>query len=249
MVKYTVLKNYKVIVIGIMHDNPGSHPRLARAAWIGLLRLQLVMALLIFAPAGTFRYWQGWVYLGLCLLSFGGMTFDLIRNDPELLSRRIKAGSSAEIRPAQKLIQAISGVMAAVLLIVSALDRGRQWSALPLGAVLVGDLAVILGCYVVSRVFRENRFTAATIRVEAGQKLIDTGPYALVRHPMYSGALLILFGTPVALGSAWGLVISLILLAAIIARLIDEESLLTRELPGYTDYRGRVRSRLIPRLW
>jgi protein-S-isoprenylcysteine O-methyltransferase Ste14 len=232
-----------------MNGEPGSNSKTARAAWIGLFWLQLVMALLIFAPAGTLRYWQGWVYLGLCFLSFAGITLDLIRNDPELLARRMKGGSSAEIRPAQKLIQAISGATVALLLIVSALDHSRHWSSLPLGAILVGDLAVILGCYVVYRVFRANRFTAATIRVEPGQYLVDTGPYAVVRHPMYSGALLFLFGTPVALGSAWGLVCSPILLAAIIARLIDEERLLTRELPGYPEYRGRVRFRLIPGIW
>jgi protein-S-isoprenylcysteine O-methyltransferase Ste14 len=228
---------------------PGSDPRTARAAWTGLFWLQLVTALLIFAPAGTLRYWQGWVYLGLCFLSFGGMTLYLIRNDPELLARRMKGGSGAEIRPVQKLIQAISAVTVALLLIVSALDHSRHWSAVPLGAVLVGDLAVILGCYVIYRVFRENRYTAATIRVEPGQRLTDTGPYAVVRHPMYSGALLLLFGTPMALGSVWGLVISLMLLAAIVARLIDEEHLLSRELPGYSDYQGRVRSRLIPGIW
>ena len=232
-----------------MKSESGHDPRTARAAWIGLLRLQLVMALLIFAPAGTLRYWQGWVYWGLCLLSFSGMTLDLIRKDPELLARRMRAGSSAEIRPAQKLIQAISGIAVVALLIVSAFDHGRHWSAPPLGAVLVGDLAMVVGSYVIYRVFRENRFTAGTIRVEADQTLTDTGPYAVVRHPMYSGALLLLFGTPLSLGSFWGLVISLMLLAAIIARLLDEEDLLTRELPGYSDYRGRVRSRLIPGIW
>lgn len=232
-----------------MHGKPGSDSRTARAAWFGLFWLQFVMALLIFAPARNFRYWQGWVYLGVCFLSFGGITLDLIRNDPELLARRMKGGSSAEIRPAQKLIQAFSAVAVALLLIVSALDHGRHWAAVPLGAVLVGELAVILGCYVIYRVFQENRFAAATIRVEPGQSLIDTGPYSVVRHPMYSGVLLFLSGTPVALGSAWGLVCSLMLLAAIIARLIDEERLLSRELPGYPEYEGRVRFRLIPGIW
>jgi protein-S-isoprenylcysteine O-methyltransferase Ste14 len=228
---------------------PSSDSRTARAAWIGLFWFQVVMALLIFAPAGTLRYWRGWVYLGLCLVAFGGITLDLVRNDPALLARRIKGGSGAEIRPVQKLIQAISGITVALLLIVSALDHARHWSAVPLGAVLVGDLAVILGCYLVDRVFRANRFTAATIRVEPEQSLIETGPYAHVLHPMYSGALLFLFGTPVALGSAWGLVLSLVLLVAIVARLIDEELLLTQELPGYLEYRGRVRFRLVPGIW
>ena len=232
-----------------MTKMPGTDPGTARTAWLELLRFQFVMALLIFATAGTFRYWQGWVYWVLCSTSFGGMTLDLIRNDPELLARRMRGGPLAETRPVQKLIQAIAGVSAVGLLIVSGLDHRRRWSNPPLGAVLLGDLAVVLGCYVISRVFRENRYTAATIQVEAGQTLTDTGPYAIVRHPMYSGALLLLFGTPPALGSAWGIGVSLLLLAAIIARLLDEERLLARELPGYADYRARVRSRLLPGLW
>ena len=232
-----------------MMKTPGTDSGTARAAWLGLLRLQFVMALILFATAGTPLYWQGWVYWGLCSLSFGGITLDLIRNDPGLLARRMKGGSRAEIRPVQKLIQAIAGVAVLGLLIVSVLDHRRRWSTLPLGAVLLGDLAVVLGCYAIHRVFRANRYTAATIRVEEGQTLTDTGPYAIVRHPMYSGALLLLFGTPPALGSAWGLGVSLLLLAAIIARLLDEERLLDRELPGYADYRARVRSRLLPGLW
>ena len=207
------------------------------------------MALILFATAGTLRYWQGWVYWGLCWLSFGAMTLDLIRHDPGLLARRMEGGSGAEIRPVQKWIQAIAGAGFLGLLIVSALDHRRGWSTLPLGAVLLGDLAVLLGCYVIHRVFRENRHAAATIRVEAGQTLTDTGPYAIVRHPMYSGALLLLFGTPPALGSARGLIVALLLLAAIVARLLDEERLLARDLPGYRDYLARVRSRLVPGLW
>jgi protein-S-isoprenylcysteine O-methyltransferase Ste14 len=223
--------------------------KISTQAWIGLAQFQIVMALLLFLPAGTLRYWQGWVYWSLCLLAFGGITLDLIRNAPDLLARRMKIGAQAETRSAQKTIQAITSVLFIALFLVSALDYRWNRTAVPPSIVLIGDITVVIGCGIIHRVFRANRYTAATVQVEAEQTLTDTGPYAVVRHPMYAGALLLLFGTPLALGSLKGLLVSLLLFLAIIVRLLDEERLLVQDLPGYLAYKTRVRFRLIPGIW
>jgi protein-S-isoprenylcysteine O-methyltransferase Ste14 len=115
--------------------------------------------------------------------------------------------------------------------------------------VLLGDLMTVLGFAVMYRVFRENTFAAATVTVETGQRVITTGPYARVRHPMYAGALLLFLGTPLALGSWWGLAVYIPSLAVLVARLRDEEQFLMRNLAGYADYRRRVRFRLLPGVW
>ena len=133
--------------------------------------------------------------------------------------------------------------------VVSALDHNFGWSRLPRPVELAGDALVVLGFAVMFVVFRANAFAAATVKVEADQKLVSTGPYALVRHPMYSGALLLFLGTPLALGSWIGLVPAAFLAATIVWRLIDEEAYLVRNLSGYADYRGTVRARLVPGLW
>jgi protein-S-isoprenylcysteine O-methyltransferase Ste14 len=218
-------------------------------AWISLAVLALVMGLLVFVPAGTLRYWQGWVYLSI----FNGAsiltTLYLIRHDPALLERRMKGGPMAERRPAQKLIMLGASVVFVGLLVVPALDIRFGWSVVPPGVVLLGDALVIAGFYFISIVYRENTFTSATIEVAQDQKVISTGPYAVVRHPMYAGALLYLLGTPLALGSYWGLAVFMALLPLLLWRLFDEERFLSRNLPGYTEYQQRVRHRLVPFVW
>lgn len=221
----------------------------ARRAINGLAAFLIVLALLLFVPAGTIRYWQAWVVLCLYLLAFGGMTLDLIRNAPDLLERRMKTGAGAETRPLQKVLQAINAVAFIAQPVVSALDHRYRWSRLPLAAVVAGDAAVVVGCYIIYRVFRANRHAAATVRVEEGQTLADTGPYAVVRHPMYTGGLLLIFGVSPALDSLWSLIAAGVLLITIVIRLLDEENMLVRDLPGYADYRTRVRYRLVPGIW
>jgi protein-S-isoprenylcysteine O-methyltransferase Ste14 len=218
-------------------------------AWISLAVLALVMGLLVFVPAGTAHYWQGWVYLSIFTAASILTTLDLIRHDPALLERRMKGGPTAEKRPTQKLIMLCVSVAFVGLLVVPALDARFGWSVVPLGVVLLGDGLVIAGFYCISMVYRENTFTSATIEVAKDQKVISTGPYAVVRHPMYGGALLYLFGTPLALGSYWGLVVFGVVLLLLLWRLFDEERFLARNLPGYTEYRQRVRHRLVPFVW
>ena len=218
-------------------------------AWVSLAVLALVMSLLVFVPAGTVRYWQAWVYLSIFTGASVLTTLYLIRHDPALLERRMKGGPTAEKQPTQKLIMLGTSVGFVGLLVVSALDARFGWSVVPLGAVLLGDALVIAGFYFISIVYRENTFTSATIEVAKDQKVISTGPYAVVRHPMYAGALLYLLGTPLALGSYWGLVVFGAVLLLLLWRLSDEERFLSTNLPGYTEYRKRVRHRLVPFVW
>ena len=216
---------------------------------IGLAFLASAMGLLLFLPAGTVRYWQAWVYLALFFGASVATTLYLARHDRALLERRLRGGPTAEKRPAQRLIMLFTSLGFVALLVVPALDHRFRWSRVPLQGVLAGDLLVAVGFYLVFRVYRENTYAFATIEVAEGQRVVSTGPYAIVRHPMYASASLYLLGTPLALGSTWGLVPLAAMLPFLIWRLFDEEKLLARSLPGYAEYQQRVRHRLVPGVW
>jgi protein-S-isoprenylcysteine O-methyltransferase Ste14 len=218
-------------------------------AWFSLAVLAAVMGVLLFVPAGTLRYWHAWVYLSLFVGMSAAITFDLLRRDPALLARRLKGGPTAEQRPAQRFIMAGASLGFVGLLVVPALDFRFKWSVVPTAGVIVGDLLFVIGFGFIARVYRENTFTSATIQVADDQHVITTGPYAIVRHPMYASALVYLIGTPLALGSYRGLLALAFMLPFLIWRLIDEERLLTRELRGYAEYQRRVRYRLLPFVW
>lgn len=218
-------------------------------AWLALAVLTAVMALLLFVPAGTVHYWQGWVYLGVFAGVSTLITLDLIRKDPALLARRMKGGPTAEKQPNQKLIMLGMSIGFIALLVVPALDHHFRWSAVPVGGVVAGDALVATGFYLIALVYRANTLSSATIEIAENQKVVSTGPYALVRHPMYASAILYLLGTPLALGSYWGLVPLIAMMPFLIWRLLAEERLLARNLPGYTEYLKRVRYRLVPFVW
>jgi protein-S-isoprenylcysteine O-methyltransferase Ste14 len=218
-------------------------------AVLGLVFLAVVMGLLLFIPAGTVHYWQAWVYLAIFTGASLLITLYLMKKDPALLERRLSGGPTAEKRPAQKFIMIFTSLGFIALLVVPALDHRFGWSAVPLGIVLVGDVLVAIGFYLISLVYRENTYTSATIEVAEDQKVISTGPYAIVRHPMYASASLYLLGTPLALGSYWGFAAIAVMMPFLIWRLVDEERFLSRNLPGYTEYQKRVRYRLVPLVW
>jgi protein-S-isoprenylcysteine O-methyltransferase Ste14 len=218
-------------------------------AWLALVALAVVMALLLFVPAGTVRYWQAWVYLAIFIGTSGLTTLYLLRRDRALLERRMHGGPTGEKRPAQKLIMSGTSVGFVALLVVPALDHRFWWSAVPLGVVVGGDVLVLVGFALIVRVYRENTFTSATIEIAENQRVISTGPYAIVRHPMYASGFLYLAGTPLALGSYWGLVPLAAMAPFLIWRLLDEEHMLAASLPGYTDYQRRVPHRLVPFVW
>jgi protein-S-isoprenylcysteine O-methyltransferase Ste14 len=200
-------------------------------AWLALAVLAVVMGLLLFVPAGTSHYWQAWVYLSIFTGASALTTLYLLRRDPALLERRMSGGPMAEKQPAQKFIMLCTSMGFIALLVVPALDERFGWSAVPLGGVVAGDVLVAIGFYLISLVYRENSFTSATIEVAENQKVISTGPYALVRHPMYASAFLYLLGTPLALGSYWGLVPIAVMMPFLIWRLLEEERFLARNLP------------------
>jgi protein-S-isoprenylcysteine O-methyltransferase Ste14 len=222
---------------------------LSSKAWLALAVLVTVMGLLLFLPAGTVHYWQAWMYLSIFSGASVLTTLYLMREDPALLERRMSGGPTAEKRPVQKFIMLCTSIGFIALLLVPAFDHRFGWSAVPLGAVLAGELLVAIGFYLIYRVYRENTFTSATIEVTENQTVISTGPYAIVRHPMYASASLYLLGTPLALGSWWGFVPIAVMLPFLIWRLLDEEGFLARNLPGYAEYQRQVRHRLVPFVW
>jgi len=218
-------------------------------AWRALAVVVVVMACLLFIPAGTVRYWQAWVYLSIFTGASVLTTLYLMRKAPALLERRMRGGPLAEKRPVQKFIMLCTSIGFIALLVVPAFDHRFGWSTVPLGAVVAGNALVAIGFYFISLVYRENTFASATIELAEDQKVISTGPYAIVRHPMYASASLYLVGTALALGSYWGLVPIAAMMPFLIWRLLDEERLLATHLPGYTEYQKRVRHRLVPCVW
>ncbi len=218
-------------------------------AWLALIMLAIVMALLLFVPVATMRYWQAWLYLAIFFGASTLTTLYLMKKDPALLQRRMSGGPTAEKRPVQKVIMLFTSIGFIALLVVPALDQRFGWSSVPTLVVVAGDVLVAVGFYLISIVYRENTYTSATIEIAENQRVISTGPYAIVRHPMYASALLYLVGTPLALGSYWGLVPIVAMVPFLIWRLFDEERFLSRNLSGYADYQRRVPHRLVPFVW
>jgi protein-S-isoprenylcysteine O-methyltransferase Ste14 len=222
---------------------------LARAL-TGFVFLHALVALVLFGLAGSIEFWQGWLFLTIFAVLTLAITLYLFVRDPDLLERRSRGGPTAETRPRQKLIQIIASAAFLACLIVPSLEwRAAGGSTLPIAVVAAGEVMVAVGLGIVFAVFRANTFASATVEVAQAQTVIETGPYRIVRHPMYVGGIVLGLGIPLALGSAWGLIGSASLTAAIVWRLLDEETLLRRELPGYSAYCAKTRYRLIPRVW
>ena len=215
----------------------------------GLAFMTLMIGVFLFVPAGTLDYWQAWVYLfvfsGSCVI----VTLYFLKHVTELIKRRVKAGPTAEKEKTQKVIQSLANVAFILGVLLPGLDHRFQWSQVPLSLVLAGDVFVLLGLIAVFFVFKENTYTSAIVEVDQGQKVISTGPYRLVRHPMYAGALVMFLFTPVALGSFWAVLGTFPLIVLIIFRLLDEEKFLAEHLSGYKEYCNTTRYRLIPRIW
>jgi protein-S-isoprenylcysteine O-methyltransferase Ste14 len=218
----------------------------------GLVSATLGLAafgLMLFLPAGTFHYWQAWVFLAVFALATWIPSVYLMRTNPEALERRMRVGPSAETRTLQRILITVVFISFPAMFVVSALDHRFGWSPVPATVSLVSDVLVAIGLGIAMLVVIQNGYAAANVTVEAEQKVVSTGLYGLVRHPMYTGNVILMIGVPLALGSYWGLVFLIPGLIVLVLRIGDEEHLLRHELNGYREYAQQVHYRLVPYVW
>jgi len=210
------------------------------------LSFNIFLAAFLFIPAGSLRYWQGWTLMALLLLPMPFTSVYFLKRDPQLVERRLR--TEEKISEHKTIIRWAKFVMFASLLIPG-LDHRLGWSRVPLWLTILSQVIFFVGSLITLWVMKENSFASRTIQVEEGHRVISTGPYRFVRHPMYFGALLMVVFTPLALGSWWALPGFLFVIPFFVLRLLHEEEMLRRDLPGYSDYCLRTRSRLVPLLW
>ncbi|MBQ5712256.1 MAG: isoprenylcysteine carboxylmethyltransferase family protein [Oscillospiraceae bacterium] len=206
----------------------------------------LMVGALIFLPAGSLGFWQGWLLMGLLFIPMLIAGFVMLFKAPDLLAKRLDA---KEKQAAQKGVLAFSGLMFVGGFVVAGLDHRFGWSRMPVWVTVMGAAVFLLSYALYAEVLRENAYLSRTIRVEEGQTVVDTGLYGIVRHPMYMATILLFLAMPVVLGSWWALLVFASYPAIIVARLKDEEALLEKELAGYCDYQKKVRWRLVPFVW
>lgn len=204
------------------------------------------VAVLLFLPAGSPGYWQGWVFMALLFLPMPITSVYFMKRDPQLVERRLR---TQEKSTEQKTIIRWAHLVVYMSLLIPGLDYRFGWSRVPLWLTILSQAIVFAGYLITLWVMKENSFASRTVEIEEGQKVISTGPYRFVRHPMYFGAVLMVLFTPLALGSWWALPGFLLVIPLIVLRLLHEEKLLCHDLPGYSDYCLRTRSRLLPLLW
>ncbi len=206
----------------------------------------LALALIFFLPAGTLKYWQAWLYMAVLIIPMIGVMLYFLKHDPDLLERRMR---TREKEKTQKAVIALSYPAFLAAFLVPGFDRRFGWSSVPSLVVVAADLVVLAGYSLFILVIRENSFASRVVEVESGQQVIATGPYAVVRHPMYVANILIYLASPLALGSFWALLPALVTPGIMVLRILNEEKVLREQLPGYADYLNRVRYRLIPGVW
>lgn len=213
---------------------------------VRLAMLPLVLFLLVIVPAGTFNFWEVYVYFGILLIPMIYILFFFLRNDPVFLERRTRL---KEKEKEQKIILVVFNLVFIAGFVIPGLDKRFGWSDVPTGIVLITDLIIFFGYMLIFAVFRQNSHASRIVEVESGQKVITTGLYSIVRHPMYLGILIMYIPTPVALGSYWGLIPMSGIILGLILRIANEEKVLRQNLEGYIEYCQRTRYRLIPFLW
>ena len=206
----------------------------------------LLVGLLMFLPAGTLHYTYGWLFIGLLFVPMLIAGFVMLRKSPEFLAKRLDA---KEKQATQKGVVALSGLMFIAGFVVAGLDYRFAWSKMPLPVTIAASVLFLTAYALYAEVMRENAYLSRTVKVEEGQKVVDTGLYGIVRHPMYMVTILLFLMIPIILGSWYALIVFAFYPAIIIVRLKDEENLLTRELPGYAEYKKKVKYRIIPFIW
>jgi protein-S-isoprenylcysteine O-methyltransferase Ste14 len=219
---------------------------LIRAVVFRVLAMVAFLVLIIFIPAGSFSFWPGWVYLAVILIPFAFAVSYFLNRDPSFLERRMRM---REKEKTQAKIQSFGLLYYLSVFIIPGLDYRWNWSSVPVWLFILAEILVLTGYFIIVRVFKENSFASRIVEVDAGQKVIDTGPYALVRHPMYVGVILMYSVTPLALGSLWALIPGLFIIPMLVMRILGEEKLLALELDGYSAYMQKVKWRLLPGIW
>ena len=234
-----------------MNNTPADTPSLSssdlrRMVYSRFAIALVVLPLFFFLPAGTLRYWEAWIYLAILLIPvFFAMRY-LLKHDPTFLERRMR---TREQQAPQKLVIKLSFLWFFLVFILPGFDQRFGWSDVPIVVVLAADLLVLIGYAVILRVFQENRYASRVVEVADGQPVIQSGPYAIIRHPMYFGTVLMYLATPVALGSWWALLPALLIVPILVLRILNEEKVLAEQLPGYREYMQKTRYRLIPGVW
>lgn len=213
--------------------------------WLQLVVGCALLAVALLLSAGALTYWRAWVYVALVVVCSALLTLSISR-DPVLLEGRAKGGPTEEQRPIQRVIVMCTAIPTVAAFIVPGLDHRFGWSGVPIWLSIVGDVALVVSLWMVYRVFRENSFGSTTVGVVSGQKVISTGPYAIVRNPMYSSAAVFFVASALALGSYWALIPAVLTILGLVWRLLDEERFLSAKLPGYDEYRSQVRWHLVP---
>ncbi len=222
------------------------HRKLSAAkAYSVPLIIMAVLGLILFLPAGSLKFWEAWTWWSIIAVMTLFITAFFMKKDPRLLSRRMKIKE----KEAQPLIIRVLSFLSLLAYVVPGFDFRFDWSAVPVGLVIASNAMVLLGYIFIFMVFRENSYASTVIQVDEEQQVIKTGPYALVRHPMYTGLLLMMMFTPMALGSYWALIFAAMFIPVIIKRIKKEEELLVRELAGYKEYLAETPYRLIPSIW
>lgn len=212
-------------------------------AWFGAF---VFLGLMLFGLAGTIDYWQAWAYTAVIFIPAFFVVVYFLKRDPEFLERRMRL---KEKEARQGLIIKAASLVFLIAFTIPGLDRRFGWSELPVEMVIAADILVFLGYALIFLVFRENSYAGRTVQVEKGQKVVSSGPYSVVRHPMYLGALVLYLATPVALGSYVALPAFFLLIPVLIFRILNEEEVLRRDLPGYKEYCQETKYRLIPYIW
>jgi protein-S-isoprenylcysteine O-methyltransferase Ste14 len=211
----------------------------------GIMGVIFLMCI-FFIPAGTFAYWQAWVYLAVLFLPLVYVLSYLIKNDPKLLERRMR---TREREKEQQIIVLFSSIFLLLAFVLPGFDYRFGWSNVPVWLVFVADFLVLAGYIFIFFVFRENQYTSRVVEVEKEQTVISSGPYAIVRHPMYLGIVFMYVFTPLALGSYWAVIPALFTIPILVFRLLNEEKVLERDLAGYKEYQAKVKYHLFPGIW
>jgi protein-S-isoprenylcysteine O-methyltransferase Ste14 len=220
--------------------------KLAATGFSRLLSMPLLLGAVLFGAAGTFDYWEAWLYLAVLFVPMAALLIYLMKKAPDLLERRMRLKEQSS---RQRWVIGLSILLFFVVYALPGLDRRYGWSAVSTPVVWLADLLVVLGYGLFALVLRENRYAARTVTVDQGQQVITTGPYALVRHPMYLAMSLLFIASPVGLGSWWAALPALALPVLLVPRIQNEEALPSKELPGYQEYMEKTSYRLIPGLW